>query len=351
MSQRTLAGVLAVPLLVALWTAAVLAPLPYVTYSPGITVDVLGRTDGEPRVEVSGAETFAAEGELRMTTVYVTRPERRVNIFDVMRSWIDRDEAVYPYDAVYSPEQTRDQVEEEAAVQMASSQDVAAAVALRALGREVEEVVEVLLVRDGLPADGKLEVGDHLVRVGTTEITTPQDVVTAVDAAPVDQPLAFVVERGGKQLTVEVTPRDVDGDKLVGITPGAAYDLPIDVDVNIDPSIGGPSAGLLFTLGIYDTLTPGSLTGGAVVAGTGTMSPDGTVGSIGGIQQKIAAARQDGAELFLVPQANCEAALGARNEDMKLVKVTTMDDAVSSIKSWVEDHDAPIPSCERTSTP
>lgn len=351
MSQRTLAGVLAVPLLIALWMAAVLVPLPYVTYSPGITVDVLGKTGGEPNVEITGAPTYTDDGELRMTTVYVTRPERRVNIFDVMRSWIDRDEAVYPYDTVYSPDQTRDQVEQEAAVQMASSQDVAAAVALRSLGKEVEEVVEVLMVRDGLPADGKLEVGDHLVRIGTKAITTPQDVVDAVDAAPVDQPLPFVVERGGKELTVEVTPRDVDGDKLVGITPGAAYDLPIDVELNVDPAIGGPSAGLLFALGIHDTLTPGSLTGGAVVAGTGTLAPDGTVGSIGGIQQKIAAARDDGAELFLVPQENCEAALGARNEDMKLVKVTTMDDALSSIESWVEDHDAPIPSCERTSTP
>lgn len=351
MSQRTLAGILAVPLLIALWLTAVLAPLPYVTYSPGVTLDVLGETKGKPRVEVSGAPTYEADGELRMTTVYVTRPQRRVNIFDVMRAWVDRDDAVYPYDSVYAPEQTRDQVEQEAAVQMASSQDVAAAVALRRSGQQVDEVVEVLLVREGLPAEGKLKVGDRLLRVGTTDISTPQDVVDAVDAAPLNQPLSFVVQRDGTRAEVQVTPRDVDGDKLVGITPGAAYDLPVEVDLNVDPAIGGPSAGLLFALGIYDTLTPGSLTGGAVVAGTGTLGPDGTVGAIGGIQQKIAAARDAGAELFLVPQGNCDAALGARNEDMKLVKVTTMDDAVSSIESWVEDHDAPIPSCERTSTP
>jgi PDZ domain-containing protein len=101
----------------------------------------------------------------------------------------------------------------------------------------------------------------------------------------------------------------------------------------------------MFALSIYDTLTPGSLTGGQVVAGTGTITADGTVGEIGGIQQKIAGARQDGAQLFLVPPANCADALGGDNGSMRLVKAATLADAISEVKAWSANHDAPLPSC------
>lgn len=348
MSQRTLAGVLAVPLVIGLWIVALLTPLPYVTYTPGITVDVLGGPGGGQVVQVAGEETYEAEGELLLTTVYVTRPERRVNLFEVMGAWFDPDHAVYPYDAVYSPDQTRDQVEEEAAFMMASSQDVATAAALRSLGHEVPQVVQVLAVREGLPADGKLLVGDVLVRVGSTDVATPQDVVTAVRAAPVDEPLEFGIRRAGRDMAVEVAPRDVDGEKLVGITPAEGFDFPFEVTLDVDPSIGGPSAGLFFALAIHDTLTPGPLTGGETVAGTGSLAADGTVGKIGGVQQKIAASREAGAGLFLVPAGNCDEAEGARNGDMRLVRVENLSDALTSLETWVDDPDATLPTCERT---
>ncbi len=99
---------------------------------------------------------------------------------------------------------------------------------------------------------------------------------------------------------------DDDGVPRIGIVPGNGFDFPFQVHVNIDPDVGGPSAGLMFSLAIFDTLTPGSLTGDAAVAGTGTMSEDGSVGPIGGIQQKIVGARDDGAELFLVPPTTAQ---------------------------------------------
>ena len=123
--------------------------------------------------------------------------------------------------------------------------------------------------------------------------------------------------------------------------PGAAPDP-------TDPAIGGPSAGLMFSLGIYDTLTPGSLTGGHAVAGTGTVDASGRVGSIGGIQQKIVGARDAGAELFLVPPDNCKEALGAPRGDMRLVRADTMHEAREAIAAGVKDHDADLPSCEET---
>lgn len=347
MSQRTLAGILALPLVVGLWLTAVFVPLPYVTYTPGITVDVLGTDGGEEIVQVAGRETYRDDGELLLTTVYVSRPGTRVNVFEVMAAWFDRDQAVLPYEAVYAPEQTREQVQQEGAAQMASSQDVAVAVALEHLGVEVRQQVKVLLVAAGMPADGVFEVDDVLRSVDGTPVSTPQDVVDAVDAAVEGQTLGFTVERDGEEVELEVTPRMVDGDLRIGITPAAGYDLPVDVDVAVDQSIGGPSAGLVFALAVHDTLTPGSLTGGATVAGTGSLAPDGSVGPIGGIAQKIASSRDDGAELFLVPAANCEEALGARAGDMRLARVENFTDAMTSIEAWVEDPDAALPTCER----
>lgn len=347
MSQRTLAGILALPLVVALWIAAVVAPLPYVVYSPGITLDVLGEgADGEI-VQIGDEKTYRTDGQLMLTAVYVTRPASKVNIFEVMGAWIDRDKAVLPYDAVYAPDQTREDVEVQGAVAMASSKDTAVAVALQALGRDVESVVEVLQVRDGYPAEGELEVGDVLLRVAGRDISTPQDVVDAVQSVPAGESVEFEVRRAGADTSVTVLPRDVDGTPMIGITPGAGYDFPFEVDVNVDPAIGGSSAGLIFALAVYDTLTPGSLTGGEAVAGTGTVAPDGTVGPIGGVSQKIASSREDGAELFLVPAANCDEARSARNGDMRLVKATTFDDTLASIKAWVDDPGAELPSCER----
>lgn len=347
MSQRTLAGILALPLVVGLWLVAVFVPLPYVTYSPGLTVDVLGKEDGKEVIEVSGDKVYRDSGELLLTTVYVTRPNTRINLFEVMSAWFDPDKAVVPYEAVYSPDQSREEVEFEGAVQMASSQDVAIAVALRRLGYDVPSAVEVLLVSEGMPAEGVLQRGDVILAINGKRISTPQDVVSAVDSAKEGEALTFRVRRGGVEKTVKVTPRKVDGDLRIGITPAQGFEFPFEVQLNVDPDIGGSSAGLMFSLGVYDTLTPGSLTGGDIIAGTGTMAADGSVGPIGGVAQKIASARDQGAELFMVPAANCEEALGASPDDMRLVRADKFNDALTSIETWVDDPDADLPSCER----
>src|SRR5688500_3111480 len=172
MTQRTLAGLLAVPLLVALWFQVLREPLPYVVYAPGRTVDVRGADDGEELISVSGAETYRDDGQLRFTTVLVTQPETDVNLFQLLGAWIDGDDAVYPYDAVYGPEDTDTSEDEEGAFQMATSQDNAIAVALTELGYDVHPAPVVSRVIDGAPADGELEVGDHLLAVNGVDVTT-----------------------------------------------------------------------------------------------------------------------------------------------------------------------------------
>ncbi|HEY0950795.1 YlbL family protein [Nocardioides sp.] len=352
MTQRTVAGLLAVPLLIGLWVTAALKPLPFVTYEPGLTVDVLGANEeGKPIIEVEGHRTYPDDGQLRMTTVYVSQPEPKGNnnLFELMRDWVSDEDAVYPYDAVYRQGETVEDNRKQGAQEMTSSQDAATAVALEELGYDVTEAV-VAGVAKGTPADGVLKTGDVLLRVDDTAVATADEVVDTVSGRTGAQPVELLIRRDGQRRTVTLTPQVTDGRPQIGIQVGtqAKSDLPVKVHIAIDPAIGGPSAGLMFSLGIYDTLTPGSLTGGATIAGTGTMDAAGNVGPIGGIQQKIVGARDAGAELFMVPPDNCAEALGAPNGDMRLVRAATMHDARVAIAAWVKDHDADLPSCEES---
>ncbi len=347
MTQRTLAGLLAVPLLLALWVAAAFEALPYVTYNPGITVNVLGDNDaGKPIIQITGKPTYADDGELRMTTVFVSQRDAHNNLFELMHDWISRSAAVYPKDAIYPDDGgTVEQDRQEGQAEMTSSQDAATAAALTELGYDVTEAV-VSGVEKGSPADGTLETNDVILSVNGTKVTNSDQVVAAVTTAPPGQALEFDVRRKSKPLELSVTPREVDGRPQVGIQVGTTTTkFPVDVTIGIDPSIGGPSAGLMFSLGIYDTLTKGSLTDGQTIAGTGTIDAAGNVGPIGGIQQKIVGARNAGAELFMVPPDNCDEAVGAANGDMRLVEAPTTHSALESIKKWVADPDAKLPTC------
>ncbi|MDT0203876.1 PDZ domain-containing protein [Nocardioides sp. AE5] len=346
MTRRTLAIVISAPLMVVLWLTAAIAPAPYVQFSPGMTVDVLSEVQGQERIQVSGHETYYDGGELRMTTVGVTRPEDSISLLTAISAWLSDERAVVPYDTYYQDGITDEENDAETAVQMVSSQDAAIAAALIEMGYELETTTVVLFVTEGMPADGKIGVRDHIVSVNGKPVAEDGSVIVDEVQGSDGKPVVFEVLREGKEVTVEVTPKDVDGTPMIGIQTGPSFKFPFQVSINIDPRIGGPSAGLMFALGIYDTLTKGSLTGGKQLAGTGTISPDGKVGPIGGIQQKIPAARDAGAELFLVPPDNCKEALGGANGDMVLVRADTLSSAVDAIEAWVADPSAELPSCE-----
>jgi PDZ domain-containing protein len=355
MTQRMIAACVSVPLLLGLLAVAVFVPVPFASYHPGPTFDVLGEDDGEEIIQVNGAKTYRDEGELRMTTVSVSQEGVEKNLFEMMGDWIDPDSAVYPYDIVHPPGTTREQEEVEGQVQMVSSQGNAIAAALRELDYDVEPALEILSIAPTTPADGALAVRDIFVSVDGVELTADaagqQALLDAIQNAKDGQKLSFVVLRDGKEVTVpvgtaEVTAEDGTKRRQIGIQLGLGFIFPFTVTVNISDNIGGPSAGLLFALAIYDTLTPGSLTGGQDVAGTGELDSEGVVGPIGGIQQKIAGAREAGADLFLVPEANCADALGANNGDMRLVRATTFVETLHAVEDWVEDPDADLPSCE-----
>ncbi len=353
MNQRLIAASIAVPAVLALLVFATVTKLPFATYAPGGTINVLGEDDSSSEiVQISGRKVYRDDGELRMTTVRVSPAAPKgqkggIPLGELLTVWLDGDDAVYPYSSVHQPDETPESSRQQGAVQMATSQDDAVYVALTELGIEVPEILQVADVTPDLPSDGTLQVGDSLLQVNGAEIADADALREAIQASPADAPIRFRIERSGKPQTVSITPVKEKGRKLIGITPGYDYEFPFDVSINISDTIGGPSAGLIFSLAVYDTLTPGSLTGGHEVAGTGEIAPDGTVGAIGGIQQKIAGARDDGAELFLVPEANCADALAAdNNEDMRLMMARTMHEVRLALEDYADDPDAVLPSCE-----
>jgi PDZ domain-containing protein len=345
MTQRTWAALLAVPLLVALGLYAAFAGLPFVTYAPGPTINVLGDQGGQPVITVQGHPVYRDSGQLRMVTVSVTERNSKLDLLTLMHAWASSSDAIYPFAIQYPDTGNQQQDAQEGQVEMISSQDAAVAAALRQLGYHVTPKLEIVAVEQGMPAEGKLRLRDIVVRVGKTPVSAATDVPKLIAAVPPGGSVPITVKRKGKLAHVQVTPKTVDGNRLIGVRLGVGYTFPFKVTVNIGDDIGGPSAGLMFALSIYDVLTPGSLTAGGEVAGTGTITAHGRVGEIGGIQQKIVGARRDGAELFLVPPSNCDDAATSHHGSMRLAKAATLAQAISEVTAWSKNHDAPLPQC------
>jgi PDZ domain-containing protein len=349
MSRRSVASLLAAGLLVLLVVVAARMSVPFVTVSPGPTVDVLGNNGDEPIVQVEGRRTFETEGQLRLTTVSVTNPDSELSLLEAMWSWMRSDEDVLPYEVMYPKNSTAEQERAESAAQMVNSQDTAIAVALSELGYELETHVEITGLTPGGPSEGKLEPRDRILSVDGETVQDMDQLLATLAAVEPGETVDVVVRRGGEQRSFAITTTSSDDGEdraLLGVLVGIGYEFPFDVRVGIDDSIGGPSAGLVFALSVYDVLTPGSLTGGAVVAGTGTIGTDGSVGPIGGIREKIIGAVGAGAELFLVPPANCRTALTAPVDgQIRLVRADTMHDAVTALETYAQNPDAELPEC------
>jgi PDZ domain-containing protein len=315
-----------------------ISPTPYVVERPGPVYDTLGTTqvDGEevPVIDITGAETFPTDGRLDLLTVYLDGSrEHPLDWFEVIGAWFDPAKSILPIDLVFPDGQTQEQSDEESAHDMVVSQQDAVAAALTELGIDYGSTVTVGSVAADSPADGILEVGDEVVTIAGAEIHTDTELREAIVAGGVGTPLAFGIRRDGVESTVEITPEarsDSDPRPVVGITPEVAYDFPFEVAIRLQ-DVGGPSAGMMFSVGIYDKLTPGALTGGEHVAGTGTIAADGAVGPIGGIRQKMVGARDAGATWFLAPVSNCDEVVGGVPDGLTVFAVSTLDEAVDVV--------------------
>jgi len=302
---------------------------------------------------VSGHRTYADGGQLRMVTIIPTAPEQSVSLIDAVSAWLNPKDDLYPASAVFEKNTTDKEETERDAQEMVSSQDTAAAAALHQLGIGYTKSVRAAQVTKGAPADGKIRTGDLILAVDGVPTDTPEAVVTQVRKHGPGETLRFRIDRAGTVRTVDITAiaagttGKARNQALIGVSVAPTYRFPFQVSLHVASNIGGPSAGTMFALGIYDLLTPGSLTDGKVIAGTGTINADGQVGGIGGIQQKIPGAQSDGAKLFLVPAANCDEAVRADYDSakMRLVKVSTLSGAIKAIGTWTKDPTAKLPEC------
>ena len=328
--------------------AAVFVPVPYVILSPGPTLNTLGKgPSGRSLIQITGHQTFPTVGHLNLVTVsFQGGPSDSLNMFAALRAWLTPHEAVVPQEELFVPGQTQQQVVQQDTQQMTSSQETATAAALCVLGIKFQVVDTVAVVAKGLPAGGVLRRGDVITAVDGKPVTCKASAASMIRARSPGDPVTLTIARtvGGHRVIRQfhLKTAAVQGTPVVGVRVAESYVFPFRVKIRVG-DIGGPSAGLMFALGIVDKLTPGNLTGGRFVAGTGEISADGTVSAIGGIQQKMAGARQAGATLFLTPATNCADTAGAVPAGMRLVKVRNLAGAVSALHALAAGRS--VPSC------
>ena len=348
MSRRVATMALAGVLLVALVAVASLVDVPFAAMSPGPTENTLGSVDDKPVVEINGHRTYPTKGQLDLTTVAVSSPDQKLDLFSVVAGWLDPRVAIVPREYLYPGDPTPQQVEQENAEQMETSQQAAIAAALREANQKVTSVVQVREVVAKTPAVGRLKAGDVIVAIDGKPATSDQQVVDLVRQNKPGEAITFSIRRDGKPLDVNVVATKSPDDAkrpFVGITPFNGYEFPFEVKVNLGQDIGGPSAGTMFALAIVDKLTKGPLTAGRHIAGTGTIDADGAIGPIGGIQQKIAGAKESGATTFLVPADNCESAAAAQVDGIRLVRIGTLREAVRALETLAGNQGAKVPAC------
>ena len=348
MTRQTWTAFVAALVFVALAATMAAVPVPFVSWSPGGTQDTLGSVQGTPIIKIGGIDSYPTTGRLDLTTVAVTRADSRLTLPEAILSyWLPHRDAL-PRDSVYAPGKTAEQVDNEEADLMETAQDDAVVAALRAADQPVREMPVVSSVTVGGPAHGRLLPGDLVVSVDGVAGKDVDSVGEQIRKHKIGQRVDFVVlrDRVRKRVSVTTAASSVaSGVAVVGITVGVGYRYQPRISFDLGQEIGGPSAGLIFALAIYDKITDGPLLQGRHIAGTGEIDPDGRVGAIGGIQEKIAAAGDADATAFLVPAANCKDVAGVRT-DLTLIKVATLDQGIAAIRTLeTPGGDARTPRC------
>ena len=335
MSRRGATLGVAVSLALALGLGGSQVKVPYVGLGPGPLYNTLGKTPGGKQlIVVPGDRDHPAHGQLALTTVNLFT---ELTLVDAVRKWFDDDFAVVPRDLVFPKDQTPEQSDAANRKAMEESQDHAITAALCLLGNPVTARITI----DGVQADGPaakagLRKGDVLTEIDGQTVDSVCTLRRLTALRKAGDVIDVTVRRDSAERTfaVRTTTNDVtaDGRPLLGVElTESERHKPFPITIAVD-DVGGPSAGLMFALGIYDRLTDGDLTAGKVIAGTGTIDDDGVVGAIGGIQQKLAAAKDYGAHWFLTPAGNYDAAVRAKPEGLTLVRVATLDEALAAVR-------------------
>jgi Lon-like protease len=323
-----------------------LVPAPYAILGPGPATNTLGTMNNQKLIQVTGHATYPATGSLDFTTVRIYGgPGTRLSLFNAMQAWLSKTRAVIPEDQEFPKGQTSQQIDQQNAQDMTTSQEDAATAALRELGIQVPEVVTITGVTASAPAAAVLRTGDIVTSIDGATLVSNDQLHAAIEKHQPGDVLRVGLKRGGKDLVVRAKTIKDGTRTLLGITVGITFRMPFTVKIDTH-DVGGPSAGTMFALGVYDTLTPGSLTGGKRIAGTGTIDPEtGDVGIIGGIAQKMVGAKNDGAQWFLAPAANCSDVRGHVPSGLRVVKDSTLHQARLYVQQIAAGKGSTLPTC------
>lgn len=326
--------------MIVLGAVAFSLPVQYASMSPGVTYNTLSSVDGQQVIDIRGRKTETTTGHLNMTTV---SEMDHLDLLSAIRGWFSSDEAVVPRDVLFPPNLTNKQIEKQATQQFVSSQDGAVSAALSYL--HYPDKIVVAGVQDDSPAKNKLRPGDVIDALRGSEVKNVDALQNRLKTIPPGTRLTVGVTRDHRHQLITlktITPPKGRAGSIMGISVAWEPHAPFRIDINLS-GIGGPSAGLMFALGILDKIGPGNLTGGRFIAGTGTMAPSGQVGPIGGIPLKMKAAKRDGATVFLAPKDNCAEAKSTVPDGLKLIKVSTLSGAVKALQALRQGK--PTPAC------
>jgi len=348
------AGVWALTIALAVLLVITFLPTSYVIQRPGPVYNTLGTTESTegtqvPLISVEGAETFPTAGALDLLTVQVVgNRERTPSWFELATAWFDPSRAVLPIDSVFPEGESTEQRNEQSAAMMVDSQKEATAAALSELGYDIDPMLTVYSFTEDSASAGVLEEGDVIISANGATATDAADLREIVNEGE-GEPVELTIERDGQEERVSVTPNETERDGetlwLIGVTLTNDFEFPIDVTIQLN-NVGGPSAGMMFALGIIDTLTPDELNGGETIAGTGTIDANGVVGPIGGIRQKMWGAVDAGADWFLAPAENCDEVVGHVPAGLRVFAVEDLDDALDVLEAVRDDGDLePLPTC------
>lgn len=332
--------------------------VPVGTAEGGTVGDDAGETEIKPIVEINGATPDATTGVLDMTTVAV---HQNLNFAEAVRLWLDPQQTVVPRDQVFPPNRTQEEVDRQNAQLMLGSENSAAQAAFGYLNLPMVPTVQGVSA-DGAAAD-VLQENDRILEIDGQPMPDAGAVVSYVTNKYPGDVLRVEFERpvqtsssGAPQnaadterhtADIKLKPGDPEqgqeaGQGFLGITLGDMPANGTNVTINLSEAVGGPSAGLMFALAIVDKLSPGELTGGRHIAGTGEINGNGDVGPIGGIRHKIVAAAENGATEFLVPAANCGEAVTEPPEGIELIRVETLEGAIDAVDTVVSGGTPPL---------
>ena len=324
MRQRVTAavGVLA---LIGLVFALNFYTLPVVALSPGPMEDVLAR------LKIEGSQVYDSKGKLYLTSVGI---DDHVRFYEALLDLANRDVELYPREQLYPGKQDSAEIDRENTALMDRSKETATVVALRQVGYDIEPSgVEITQIVSGAPADGRLKAADRILEADGRPVHSTEQVRRAITGHKVGERVSFKIERLGRTSTVPVPVEQVEGEPRVGVVLRDLFPrLPVKVSITTQNNIGGPSAGLMFTLSIIDKLTREDLTAGRRIAGTGEIALDGGVLPVGGVAEKLVAVHRLGVTTFFIPAENCPGVRGRVPHGLRLVKVSKVTDALRFLR-------------------